>query len=192
MKLPKSRTENIVVQNLNDETLIYDLTTHKAFCLNETSAKVFNACDGETTFEELKNKFRFTDEIIYLSLDELKENNLIKTEYVSPFAGMSRREVVKKIGLTSLIALPMISSLVAPPAAHAQSGGGSCSTPPFAPGCSSGTTGITGQNCAASSPANKSFLCNLDTGGNCASGSAEYNGSCTDVGAGSVFGCRCV
>ena len=98
MKLPKARTENIVVQNLPGEILIYDLTINKAFCLNDTAAKVFDACDGQATFAELQAKSDLTNEVIYLALDELKKQNLLEDEYLSPFAGMSRREAVKKVG----------------------------------------------------------------------------------------------
>lgn len=123
--LPKSRSKNIIVQNLEEEVLIYDLSTNKAFCLNETSARVYNACDGETSVDELKSKYKFTDDLIYLSLDELKRAKLLdeKTDYVSSLAGISRREAVRRVGLATLIALPLISSLIAPTAANAQSGG---------------------------------------------------------------------
>ena len=43
-------------------------------------------------------------------------------KFKSPLAGMDRRQLIKKIGLSSMIALPLISSLVAPNAANAQSG----------------------------------------------------------------------
>ena len=124
-KLPKARTANIVVQNLRDETLIYDLTTNQAFCLNETSAVVFNYCDGKQTFANLKAEHNLTDEIIFLALDGLKKENLLETQYVSPFAGLSRREVIRKVGLASIIALSVISALVAPTSVMAQS---SCRT----------------------------------------------------------------
>lgn len=119
--LPIARTANIAVQNLKTEILIYDLSTDKAFCLNETAAKVFNACDGRTTFAELQNDHQLTDEIIYLALDNLKKENLIETDYLSPFAGMTRREVIRRVGLASVIALPIVSGIIAPQASHAAS-----------------------------------------------------------------------
>ena len=116
MKLPKIRG-NLLVQELSDEVLIYDQSTNKSYCLNETAKIVFNACDGNRTFADIK----LPEDIIYLSLDELKKQDLID-DYASPFAGMSRREVVKKIGLASMVVLPLISSIVAPVAARAASG----------------------------------------------------------------------
>jgi hypothetical protein len=123
MNLPKSRTDNIVIQNLTKEVLIYDLLTDKAFCLNETSSIIFNACDGKTSFSQLKSETELSDDVIFLALDELKRADLLEknADYKSPFIGMSRREVIRKVGLGSLAALPIISSLVAPTAANAQS-----------------------------------------------------------------------
>ena len=81
---------------------------------------VFNHCDGQTSFDDLKKKYKFTDDLIYLTLDQLKDDGLIG-EYRSKFQGASRREVIRKVGLASLIALPLFSSAIAPTAAHAQS-----------------------------------------------------------------------
>lgn len=117
---PLSRKDDLVVQELNGEILIYDLRENKAFCLNETSALVWQACDGTKSVAEIGHKVGGED-IVWLALDELKKERLIEGESVPPskFDGMSRREVIKKIGIGSMIALPVVASLVAPPAAHA-------------------------------------------------------------------------
>jgi hypothetical protein len=121
--LPFARHQDVVVQDLDKEILIYDLLTHKAYHLNETSSLVYRACDGKTAFGELKAKTKFTDEIIFLALDELKKENLIEVNdsYASPFAGMTRRQVIRKVGLASMVVLPAISFLTAPTAAMAAS-----------------------------------------------------------------------
>lgn len=126
MNLPNARTTDILVQSLNGETLIYDLKTNKSYCLNSTSAVIFAACNGETTLDRLKSEHDLPDEIVFLALDELKKNNLIKDDFISPFAGMSRREMIRKAGLTSMIALPVVSSLIAPSAISAASAGCTC------------------------------------------------------------------
>jgi hypothetical protein len=120
-RLPVARNENIVVQNAGKELLVYDLLTNKAYCLNETSKIVFEACDGKTSFDELRSRYKLTDDYVYFALDELRRENLIAGDYVSTFNGVSRREAIRRVGLASLIALPVISSLLAPRAAHAQS-----------------------------------------------------------------------
>lgn len=121
MKLPKARTENLLEQNLENETLIYDLTINKAFNLNETSTVVYKACGQNMTFEDLKRKHKFTDDLIFFALDELGRNNLLDGEYLTPLSGMTRREIIRRVGLSSMILLPVISTLLAPNAARAAS-----------------------------------------------------------------------
>jgi hypothetical protein len=121
-KLPKARLENIVVQDLGGELLIYNLTTHKAYTLNQTSKIVFEACGGGQSFDELKRRHKFTDDLIYLALDELRANNLLEDYRCGHFAGVSRREVIRRVGLATMIALPVVASLVAPKASRAASG----------------------------------------------------------------------
>ncbi|CAN5223731.1 hypothetical protein BH10ACI1_BH10ACI1_06220 [soil metagenome] len=128
-EFPLSRKNDIVVQEHDDEVLIYDLNENKAFCLNKTSAIVWQACDGKRTIAEI-NDFvgqqlnSKTDEyVIWLALDQLSKENLIENDVklTDKFVGLSRREVIKKVGLASVIALPLVSSLVAPMAIHANS-----------------------------------------------------------------------
>lgn len=133
-KLPMFRQSGIVIQEAGNELLIYDLTVNKVYCLNETSKIIYEACDGKTTFDELKSKHKYSDEIIYLALDELKKNNFLQEIYVSPFAGMNRREVIRKAGLASMIVLPIITGLIAPSANRAASGA-TCSVFPGRPPC---------------------------------------------------------
>lgn len=122
-KLPPVRSQDIVMQDLGQEILLYDLTINKAFCLNQTASIVFRHCDGITNLADLKFKNRqLSDEVIFLTLDLLQKNNLIESpNYQSPFADLSRREVIRKVGLASMIALPLISSVIAPSAAMSAS-----------------------------------------------------------------------
>lgn len=120
-KLPESRRTELVIQEANDEIMIYDLKTDKTLCLNKTAANVWNACDGKTAFDELKNRHNYSDETIYLALDELKSRNLLAEQYSSPFAGMNRRQLIRKVGLASMVMLPVVSSIIAPTASRASS-----------------------------------------------------------------------
>lgn len=109
--------------------MIYDLKIDKAFNLNETSAFVWDLCDGETDVKEISRKLsaKFkkpcNKDLIWLAIEQLKRENLLESskEIKLPFAGENRREVIKRIGLASMIALPLISSIAAPTAAHAAS-----------------------------------------------------------------------
>jgi hypothetical protein len=124
MTKPKTKTENIVVQEMENEVLIYDLQTSKAFCLNETSAIIYQLCDGKNSIEQINRSLSqklqqpIDDKLIWLALDSFKKENLLEQskEFTVDFNGLSRRQVIKKIGLSSLLALPVIVSVVTPAA----------------------------------------------------------------------------
>lgn len=121
-KKPLGRTKDLVVQELNGEVLIYDLRDHRAFCLNETSSLVWTACDGNTPVNQIGKRIG-SEDVVWLALDQLKEERLLENgvDADGPFAGISRRDVIRKIGLGTAIALPVVASIVAPTAASAQS-----------------------------------------------------------------------
>ncbi len=135
--LPVAKKENIVVQELNSEVLIYDLNLNKAFCLNETSGIIWQLCDGTKTVAEISqavgNKFnaKISEGFIWLALEQLKKDELVESQVAPPaeFAGMSRREIIRKVGFASMVALPVVASMIAPTAINAQSGICGCINP---------------------------------------------------------------
>ena len=154
-KLPLARNKDVIVKGFEDEILIYDSLVDKAYCLNETSAAVYRACDGKTTFRELKKNHKFSDDLIFLALDELKAKKLLEERsaalYDSPLRGLTRREPISRVGLASIIALPLITSLLVPTAAMAQSG---CTA-----GVGPGATQGLGGGCACPDPTPAGVLC---------------------------------
>ncbi|MGI8787291.1 MAG: PqqD family protein [Pyrinomonadaceae bacterium] len=123
---PTARKEGLVIQEMPDEVLVFDTETNKAHCLNETAAFVWKACDGTNSVAEITKLFgdksgkQVPQELVWLAIDQLGEKNLLdKKVEANFFAGQSRREVIKKIGLAAVIALPIVSSLVAPSSASA-------------------------------------------------------------------------
>lgn len=137
---PRGRTDDIVVQELNGEVLVYDLRDNRAMCLNETSAAVWQACDGSSSVAEIAKKFG-NEDLVWLALDQLKKEKLLDhAPETNVFEGMSRREVIKKIGMGTAVAIPVIAGLVAPSAASAVSCGVACQaqgdcTSPACPQC---------------------------------------------------------
>jgi hypothetical protein len=122
---PSARKTGLVIQELPDELLVYDLDTNKAHCLNNTAAFVWKSCDGKTSVSEiaalldLETESMVPEDLIWLAIDQLSENKLLEVDLRVNFNGQSRRAVIKKIGLASVIALPVIASLVAPQSALA-------------------------------------------------------------------------
>lgn len=92
-------------------------------------------CDGTKTVEEISQavgkKFNssISEEFVWLALEQFKKDKLIANEFKSIFDGMSRREVIRKVSLASMVALPVVSSIIAPTAVNAQSGICGCVNP---------------------------------------------------------------
>jgi len=117
---PMARKAGLVVQEMPDEVLVYDLDTNKAHCLNQSAAFIWSSCDGKNSIMDIVQQFEsngrgtVTEDFVWLAIDQLNENGLLENKVAPRFAGTSRRQVLKTIGLASMVALPVIASLVAP------------------------------------------------------------------------------
>lgn len=155
IKQPLARREGLIVQELPDEVLVYDASNDKAHCLNETAALVWKHCDGNTNIADIAKlvgkelNASVKDEFIWLALDQLEKESLLEkeTEFSLKSIGVSRREVIKRIGLASVIALPIVTSLLNPMSAKAAVCGQSC-TPTVIP-INCGTPSAPNGNCQA-------------------------------------------
>ena len=120
---PVARQYGLVVQEMPDEVLVSDLDTNKAHCLNNSAALVWRACDGTNSVADIVRQFesngagKVTEDFVWLAIDQLNENNLLEGTVAPRFSGQSRRQVLKTIGLASMVAIPVIASLVAPQSA---------------------------------------------------------------------------
>ena len=118
----KSQKSNIIVMENDGQVLVYDVKTNKAFALNETSAMIWNLCDGKQSLSEIslsvgeKLNANVDDGLVWLALDQLQQEGLLENEVVMPdsLSGLSRRQAIRRISLAAAITLPLISSLVAP------------------------------------------------------------------------------
>jgi len=126
---PKCRQNDLVVQDLADEVLVYDLKKHKALCLNQTAAFVWQHADGETTVKQiaylLQKKLRtpVDESVVWFALEQLAKDGLLENKVAAPlmFAGMNRRDLIRTLGKSAAVALPLVMAITAPPAANAQS-----------------------------------------------------------------------
>jgi Coenzyme PQQ synthesis protein D (PqqD) len=124
-QVPVARKEGLVIQETSDEVLVYDLNSNKAHCLNQTAAFVWKSCDGNNSITDITKLFEnetgatVHEDMIWLAIDQLNDKDLLQASMKSNFAGRSRRDVIKKIGLATVIALPLVASLTAPTSALA-------------------------------------------------------------------------
>jgi hypothetical protein len=127
---PRARIKDLIIEELPDEMLVYDLNNNRAHCLNQTTAVVWKHCDGTKTVAEitqlLENETNspVDERLVQVALDLLSEHRLLDRPFLLPavISGMNRRTLVRTLALGALVAVPVITSIVAPTPAHAQSG----------------------------------------------------------------------
>jgi hypothetical protein len=131
--LPTARLQQLITKEIDDELLVYDQIQDKAHCLNKSAAAIWKRCNGQTTPSEIAKSLAVelgtsVDlSIVWLGLDELRRKDLLAETgesenwgfRVHTSATMSRREAIRRVGLGTAIALPIVATIVAPTPAQA-------------------------------------------------------------------------
>jgi Coenzyme PQQ synthesis protein D (PqqD) len=132
---PHARQANLVVTELQNEVLLYDLDRDQASCLNATAALVWKFADGESSVEEIaarmaaELKTPVDARVVWYALDQLGNKHLLQERLTIPaqYTRMTRRDFLVKAGIAgAIVAIPVIISLTAPTPAMAATG--SCPT----------------------------------------------------------------
>ena len=121
---PQARTKGLVVRDLSGELIVYDLDRHQAHCLNETAAAVFRHADGHHSRRQIAAHLgapgRPGNELVDFALEQLAGAHLLETAAsAEPAAGLTRRDVVRRVGLGAAVLLPLVTSVLAPTPAEA-------------------------------------------------------------------------
>jgi hypothetical protein len=117
---PLARSDDLVVEELGDELLVYDVNVDRAHSLSAPAARVWRRCDGKTSVDALGAELGLDAETTARALDELDRCNLLDAG-PELGAGHTRREAtikVAKIG-GAVAAAPLIVSLGLPATAAA-------------------------------------------------------------------------
>jgi len=138
---PSTRRTQLLVQQLPDEVLVYDMERNEVHCLNGSAARVWAFCDGEHTVAEIARLVGTdldsdsAETLVWCALDQFAERHLLEDDPSDEHllqdsgdrpAGMTRREMV--VGLSVLAGMiPVVESIMSPPAAMAQSASFACS-----------------------------------------------------------------
>jgi len=127
-RFPRARTEGLVIQELPDEVLVYDRERDKAHCLNQTAALVWKYCDGKSTVPSIAKRLEqdlktetVDEKVVWYALGQLNKDHLLEENVTPPalLSGMSRRDMVRVLGLAAVVAVPVVTSIVAPTPAQA-------------------------------------------------------------------------
>jgi hypothetical protein len=132
--LPAARQDELIVEIIEDETLVYDLRRHRAHYLNPTAALVWRCCREGRSVAEAASLLRAelgvaeADALIWMALDRLERARLLDEapEFPESRARYARRRVLRMLaaGTAATLLLPLVDSITSPVAAQA----GSCLT----------------------------------------------------------------
>jgi hypothetical protein len=116
---PLARSDDLIVEELGDEVLVYDTNSDTAHCLSPDAARVWRHCDGETSIEGLTAQVGLTAERVEDALAELDRCALLAVLPVA--AGHTRRDLgLKTVKVAAAAAAaPLIISVSAPTPAMA-------------------------------------------------------------------------
>lgn len=126
---PRARKEGLLVQELANEVLVYDQERDKAHCLNPTAALVWKHCDGRTDVKQMSRLLEKSlgtsvgEDVVWCALNQLEKDHLLGEQFAWPVnvERLSRRELIRRLGIGAAIAIPLVTSIIAPTVAHAGS-----------------------------------------------------------------------
>jgi hypothetical protein len=130
---PKARHDDLLVEEIADELVVYDERRKLAHSLNRTASLVWRHCDGRRSIADLAALLRTElnpiadEDLVLVAIDRLEGIDLLEESSgrTADQARTSRRQVVRKVGRVGVLTLlvPVVTTLVAPTPAQAQSGG---------------------------------------------------------------------
>ena len=126
---PRARQEGLLHTSLNNELVIYDTERNKAHSLNHIASLVWRHCDGQTAVSQILKivaqelRAPVDEQVVWLALQQLGRNQLLEERVQTPINLISRREAARRFGKVAVMALPIVTSMLIPPAIAANSGG---------------------------------------------------------------------
>jgi hypothetical protein len=175
---PAARSHKLTIQQLGDETLVFDHENGKAHCLNPIAGRVWKACDGRTSLAKLARRLELPEAAVGLALEQLERRRLLdgSLRKLSAEKRRSRRDLLKKLAAAAM-ALPAIMTITAP-GAHAAT---SAAPVAFCTGKPNGTVCGTNQICCSGACVSGQFICNgscCQNGLRCSGAQCRTNNDC--------------
>lgn len=114
-----ARKDDLIVQKLGEEAIVYDRSSHRAHSLNRTAALVFEKLDGRHSLDAVaRHVGKALGRAPQKEIVSATVNDLAAADLLRPGASLPRRSVLR--GLAAGL-VPVVVSIAVPPAAHAQS-----------------------------------------------------------------------
>jgi hypothetical protein len=124
---PLARSEDLVVEEMGGDVLVYDLRVDRAHALRAEAARVWRCCDGRTTAEGLAAAAGVDGETAARALAELEACDLLEGAPGRARDSTRREAGVKLARVAGAAAVaPLIASLAVPATAAASATDATC------------------------------------------------------------------
>lgn len=129
-EFPKARSNNLLVEEVAGELLVFDTSSNRAHCLNESAAAIWRHCDGTRSAKALAShlfpKLAADDaeRLVTVGVARLRKRQLMEDSASELAVDLSRRELLKKVAIIATaagVAAPLVSTVLAPSSAYALS-----------------------------------------------------------------------
>jgi hypothetical protein len=127
VRMPLARSRDLIVEELGEELLIYDIEADRGHCLSRTASRVWQRCDGRTPADSMSAQLDVDADAIGRALEQLAACGLLESPPELSLdavqsGGTTRREVATKFVKAGAVAAaaPLIVSVAAPTPAQAQ------------------------------------------------------------------------
>ncbi len=124
---PLAKNGFILVEESPNESLVYDTANNKVHMLTPVATAVWKSCDGKTSVSEIACKLQsglnaeLGEDVTWLALEEMEKSGLLEHSLNIPQDTISRRAMMKTAAAAVAISLPLVTTLMAPSPAYAQS-----------------------------------------------------------------------
>ncbi len=127
--LPRARTDQLLVMDIDGETLVYDLAGHRAHCLNGVAGIIWRLCDGRTSVDRIIPGVASAtgtcpdEDLVWYALRRLNGARLLEGfRAVAPAHVVTRRDLFRRMTAAGfgLMLLPTVATIVAPTTLQAQ------------------------------------------------------------------------
>jgi hypothetical protein len=124
---PEARRERLLVREVEDELVVYDLESHRAHCLSRAAALIWRHCDGRATVVDLAALLHrelgvaHDETVVWMALRRLGKAHLLRDPVTVPAQAVScsRRELMRR--MAAFGGLSLVSSILVPGPVQAQS-----------------------------------------------------------------------
>jgi len=129
-EFPKALSNNLLVEEVAGELLVFDTRSNRAHCLNASAAAIWQHCDGTRSATSLAShlfpKLPAADgeRLVTIGVERLRRRHLLEDDPSRAGVDLSKRELLKKVAIIATaagIAAPLVSTVLAPSSAYALS-----------------------------------------------------------------------